>query len=668
MRKLTTILLILLVAAGSFPIPSAQAGTLYSPAAQSDELFFTILHTNDEHSALSPSPLVDYSPEKSNPSLGGYARLAQAVKDIRAAKKAANEPVLLLSAGDYLGGSPYSWLGLTGKAPDLTIMNKIGYDAVIIGNHEYDYGPELLAQYLRTAGYPEANEHTILLASNTLPPAGHALNDLGIQKTAVLTLPNGLKVGLFGLIGIDAVNVAPYAEPVEFADQAETAKSMVAALEKEGVDIIIAICHSGEDEDIDLVRAVPGIDVIIGGHSHKLLEEPIIEGGTIIVQAGENLKYLGNLELAYNLSTDKVRLRNLETKKPYVIPLDDSVPEEPEIAAMVAGYTADLNALVADMTEDRFTDIAETVVWSGFQVPNTPVLQETPFANFVTDAMRLVAEEATGEKVHLAVQANGVLRGSINPGACPWSQDQVSFYDLAYLVGLGSGPDGKAGYPLVSVYLTGQELRRILEIQVLLAELMGDTYFLQISGARMTFDRGRAVLLTLPFIDLPVPTTMAVSSAELYTGQGIQDSEEYVKIKKRDQELYHVVTDYYIASFLPMAGELLPSLELVLKDKEGKPIEDIDEAIIYRNGRELKVWQAVLEYAAAQPRDGAGNPRISDYYADVSGRLVQQSIYPPLWKGLVLALLLLLILIVLAIRSLRIRRRARRLADTPLAS
>lgn len=667
MRKLTTIFLALLLAAGSF-LPSAQAGTLYSPAAQSGELFFTILHTNDEHSALSPSPLVDYSLGENNPTLGGYARLAQAVKDIRAAKRATNEPVLLLSAGDYLGGSPYSWLGLNGEAPDLTIMNKIGYDAVNIGNHEYDYGPELLAQYLRIAGYPEANEHTILLASNTLPPAAHAMSDLGIQETAVLTLSNGLKVGLFGLIGIDAVNVAPYAEPVEFADQAETARAMVAALEKEGVDIIIALSHSGEDEDVDLVRAVPGIDVIVGGHTHVFLEEPIIEGETIIVQAGENLEYLGNLELAYNLSTDKVRIRNLETGKPYGVPLDASIGEAPEIAALVAGYTADLNALVAEMTQGRFTDISETVVWSDFPVPNTPVLEETPFANFVTDAMRLVAEEATGEKVHLAFQANGVLRGSINPGTCSWSQDRVSFYDLAYLVGLGSGPDGKAGYPLVSVYLTGKELRRAFEIQVLLAELMGDTYFLQISGARMTFDRGRAVLLTVPFIDLPVPTTMAVSSAELYTGQGIQDSEEYMKIKKKDQELYHVVTDYYIAAFLPMAGELLPSLELVLKDKEGNPIDNIDDAIIRRNGQELKVWQAVLEYAAAQPRDGAGNPRLSQYYAETSGRLVQRGIYPPLWKGLVLLLLLLPLLLALIIRSLIIRRRALRLRNTPLIS
>ncbi len=219
------------------------------------------------------------------------------------------------------------------------------------------------------------------------------------------------------------------------------------------------------------------------------------------------------------------------------------------------------------------------------------------------------------------------------------------------------GPDGNAGYPLISAYLTGQELSRVFELQVLLAELMGDTYFLQISGGRMTFDRGRAVLLTLPFVDLPIPTTRAVESAELYSGQGTQDTDEYQKLNKKEQQLYHVVTDYYIASFLPMAGELLPSLELVLKDKEGNPIENLDEAIIRRDGRELKVWQAVLEYAALQPQDSTGNPLVSDYYAETSGRLIQHSIYPPMWKGLVLAIVLLASFLILGVHKLRQKRR-----------
>ncbi|OPL11306.1 MAG: hypothetical protein AVO34_08805 [Firmicutes bacterium ML8_F2] len=112
-------------------------------AAPDDELLLTVLHTNDEHSAVIPhSPTVDYHPERENPTVGGFARLASAVRMIRREKESAGEPVLLLSAGDYIGGSPYSWLIPEGVAPELTIMQAIGYDAVTIGNHEYDYGPE----------------------------------------------------------------------------------------------------------------------------------------------------------------------------------------------------------------------------------------------------------------------------------------------------------------------------------------------------------------------------------------------------------------------------------------------------------------------------------------------------------------------------------------------
>jgi len=359
-------------------------------------------------------------------------------------------------------------------------------------------------------------------------------------------------------------------------------------LEKQGVDVIIAITHAGEDEDVDLVRAVPGIDVIVGGHAHTLLEEPILEGETIIVQSGELLKHLGNLELAYNPKTGKVRVRNTDTGRPFVLPLDSSVGSDPDFVQRVEDYTAELNTLVAKMTKGRFTDITETVVWSDYTITNKPELEETPFGNFVTDAMRMVAAEVTGDRVDLAFQANGVIRGSIEPGSRQWSQGQVSFFDLADLVGLGSGPDGTPGYPMVSVYFTGEELRRIFEVQVLLAELMGDTYFLQVSGGRLTYDPNRAVLFTVPFLDLPLPTTMAVLSGELYTGAGIQDTQEYVKVEKGDQQLYHVVTDYYIAAFLPMAGEMLPSLELIMKDKDGNPI-DVEDAIIYRDGEELKV-------------------------------------------------------------------------------
>jgi UDP-sugar diphosphatase len=638
------------------------AGSLPTAGAQSEELYLTILHTNDEHSALVPSPFIDYDPDQQNPALGGFARLATFVKNIKSHKAQTGEPVLLLSGGDYLGGSPFAWLALDGKAPELSLMQALGYDAVTIGNHEYDFGPEQLAVYLKAAGYPMANAKTAIVAANTHPPAGHPLNleELGIKSTYIKVLENGLKVGFFGLIGKDAVNVAPLSAPIEFSDQVEAAQKAVQELQKAGVDLIIAISHAGVEEDKGLARAVPGINVIVGGHCHTLLEEPVIEGETIIVQSGELLKHVGMLELAYNPTTGKVRILNAEKGNPFIQALDSTIPSDPEMSTMVSVYTEHLNSLISDMTGGRFTDIREAVVWTDFVVTNQPPLEETPFGNFVTDAMRIIAQEATGERVHIAFQANGVIRGSIEPGSMPWSKGQVSFFDLGDLVGLGSGPDGTPGYPMVSVYFTGEELRRIFEVQVLLAELMGNTYFLQISGAKLEYDPTRAVLFTVPFVDIPVPSTRAVMAAMMYTGDGVQDegNKGYVPIRKGDETLYHVVTDYYIAAFLPMVGDMLPSLELILKDKHGNPIVDLDDAIIYRDGKELKVWQAVMEFAASQPLDAQGNPRLPDYYRTTAGRLVHvKSIPLLLWPTL--GLILIVGLTVWAVRRRRNRRKKR---------
>lgn len=126
------------------------------------------------HSSLIPhSPAVDFHPEEDDLTVGGFARLAHLVGQLRAKKEAAGEPVVLLGAADYLGGSPYAWLALAGQAPELALMQQIGYDVITIGNHEFDYGPEVLAGYLEAAGYPQATAITAIVASNIGPPANH---------------------------------------------------------------------------------------------------------------------------------------------------------------------------------------------------------------------------------------------------------------------------------------------------------------------------------------------------------------------------------------------------------------------------------------------------------------------------------------------------------------
>jgi 5'-nucleotidase/UDP-sugar diphosphatase len=661
-KGLFSILATILVVASLLGIP----GNLKGYSGETEELYFCILHTNDMQSALIPhSPAVDYNPGKENPAVGGFARLATAVDEIRGNKMREGEPVLLFDAGDFLGGTPFAWLALSGYAAELTIMQKMGYDAVAIGNHEYDYGPDVLAQYLLQAGYPEAHQKTLVLASNTEAPSDHPLAAQGLyRKTGMFELENGLKVGVFGIIGKDAVELIGDAGGVQFLDQYETARQMVAELKEQGANVIVDISHSGVDEDREMAREVPGIDVIVGGHSETALYKPVLEGDTIIVQAGHLGEYLGQLELAYNPNTGKVRVRNEENSHPFLIPIDDSFACDPEINALVQEYTLTLNAHIAEMTGGKFDNIMSTVAKSDFVLSDNSTLDETPLGDFVADAMRMVVQNITGERVDIACELSGCIRESIFPSTMEYSAGNISFYEIADAVGMGHGLDGYPGCPVVSLYLTGEEVRRALEINILLQKLMGDSSFLQLSGLRYSYNPTNAVLLTVPFINLSIPTTRAVTRLELYTGDGIQPvhSEGYVPLKRGDEKLYHVVTDAYILFVSSRVSDMLPQVEVVPKNADGEPVppERFDELIVHQaDGTELKVWEAVMIYAAAQPPGVDGIPQIPDYYEGVAGRINKTWTFP-----LVGWLLLIAAVIVAGIVFLVFRRRKHKKAVT----
>ena len=644
------ILIAILVVTSFLVIP----GNLKSYAGETEELYFCILHTNDMQSALIPhSPAVDYHPEEEDPTVGGIARLASAVDEIRENKLEEGEPVLLFDAGDFLGGTAFSWLAPCGYAAELTIMQNIGYDAVAIGNHEYDYGPDVLAQYLIQAGYPEAHQKTLILTSNTEAPPYHPLAAHSLYKdTGMFELENGLKVGVFGLIGKDAILTIGETGDVQFLDQHEAACQAVDELKEQGANIVVGITHSGVDEDQELARNVPGIDIIIGGHSETVLYKPVLQGDTIIVQAGSRGRYLGQLEIAYNFNTGKVRVRNEENDRPFLIPINDSFACHPEIDTLVREYTLVLNAYIDEMTGGKFDDIMNTVAKSDFIVSNHPPLNETPLGNFVTDAMRMVAQEVTGNRVDIAGQASGCIRTSIFPGTIEHSEGNVSFYEIVVATGMGYGRDSYPGCPIVSVYLTGEEVHRLLEVLTLVQELMGDTPFPQFSGLRYSYNPANAVFLTIPFVNLPIPTTLAVTTAELYTGDGVQpvNSEGYVSLKRGDDKLYHLVTDAYILLVSSKVREMLPQVAIVPKNANGEPVppERYEELIVHQaDGTELKVWEAVVIYAADQLPGVDGAPHIPDYYQTVAGRINKIWTFPLVgWLLLVLAVIVAVIIFV----------------------
>ncbi len=630
----------------------------------SEELLFTILHTNDEHSAVIPhSPAIDYSGRTSNPSIGGFSRLATAVNQIREQKRASGEPVILASGGDFMGGTPFSWLIPQGVAAELVIMQQIGYDAVTIGNHEYDYGADKLALYLEAAGYPQSHDRTAVLATNTVSPPDHPMAGL-YRDTHIIKLDNGLTIGLLGLLGIEAEDVAYSVEPLYFEDRHAAAGKAVDKLQGQGADIIVALTHSGIKEDRALAQAVEGIHVIVGGHCHTELHEPIIEADTVIVQAGSRLDYLGVLELAYDRASKELRIRNFESSQPFLVAIDDSFGPDPDIDSAIGGYVLELSAFIHEKTGGLFTDIMDIAAVSDFPLTAKPPLRESPMGNFVTDAMRMVTWEKTGEKVDFALQANGNIRGSVLPGTMEHTKNNISFYDLTMPMSLGIGQDGQAGYSITSIYLTGEEVYRVLEVAVLLKEMLGDTFFLQFSGLRYDYNPANAILFTVPFIDQPIPSALlpgelgAVLNAERYTGDGVQADadDKYVPLVRGDQELYHLATDNYILSFLPMVGQMLPMLEIIPKDREGNPVpqEHYDELIVDTGDGELKIWQAVAEYASAQPVNQAGLPQIDDYYSTARGRINR------VWSFPFIAWPLIFLAVVAALIALLVRRRRRR--------
>lgn len=586
---------------------------------------FTLLHTSDEHSVLIPLPAVDYSSDMKNPSLGGFARLATLVNNIREQKN--DEPVLLLSAGDFIGGTPYAWLILEGLTPELELMKEIGYDAVTIGNHEFDYGPDVLSKYLLTAGYPASHRQLPVITANLNIPQGHSLNEIEFIPHRIFELSNGLKVGIFGLLGQAAYSLAPLAEPVSVHDPVKIAQQQVDLLRQAGADVIICLSHSGVDEDHLFARNVNNIDIILGGHDHVLTDEPVLVSNTLILHSSYYLRNLGMLELEFDESTRKVRHINKENNTAFSIPVSSDVPEDTRISEMVAAYTGRLNEVVDHFTGGQVYNALGHIMESPFAVTMHAPLVETTVGNFVVDAMRLETEKVLGEKVDFAIQANGVIRGDIIPGSMEWSQGKVSFMDLVTISGLGSGPEGSAGYPMVSIYLTAEEVYNVFEIAGLLSVLMGDTYFLQVSGVKYNYDPGKAIWLRVPVVDLPVPAYQSLRELNIYQGEGVQHEDGYVELDRNSDRLYHLVADHYLTSFLPMIGDILPKLKIVLKNKNGEPVE-VDETIVYYQDREFKVWESVARYALSFEKAESGLPLMPEVYREPQGRIIAEEGVP----------------------------------------
>ena len=378
-------------------------------SSDADEI--TILFTHDLHSHLLPS-----ANENGVGEYGGYARLMTLIKQ----QKAIDPDAILVDGGDFSMGSLFQTAYAT-SAIELRMMGAMGYDATTFGNHEYDYLQDGLKSMLNVAADSGDPVPPIVCANYWPPEKGQdgydaqmwdSLNNYGVKDYMILER-GGVHYVLFGIFGIDSDDCAPNSGMI-LEDPIDVARETVAAAVKDckdnyGADpIVICLSHSGTEdgkgEDYDLAKSVDGIDVIISGHTHTTLREPIKVNGTIIASAGEYGRYLGVIKLT----------KGGELKSYELIPVDENVAEDPEIADMVEGYKT---AVEEDYLSRYGYTFDQVLVNNKYKFDTVDEVYDTQhestLGNLFSDAYKAAVEKATGKHVDVALTASGVIRASM---------------------------------------------------------------------------------------------------------------------------------------------------------------------------------------------------------------------------------------------------------------
>ena len=634
-RRISALLLALVLLCSLGAIP---AGALsHYPAFET-----TILFTHDLHSHFLPQPAEDGGES------GGYARLKTAID----AEKEKYPDALLLDGGDFSIGSLIQTLYTT-QAAELRTMGALGYDATTIGNHEFDHTGTGFAEML-TAAVESRDTVPAVLEANYRPADSNpdkdfiqkAMDNYGVQETVLLERGN-VTYGIFGLVGVDADECAPTSG---FAreDTVQAAKRCVTSLKEQGAQFIICLSHSGTgdsletSEDEELAKAVDGIDVILSGHTHSTLTEPLVVNNTYIISAGPYCQNLGSITLLkYKDASGSKELLDY-----HLTPIDETLAEDPDTAAMVETW----KTKVGDTYLSRYDLTYDQVLTTTEFDLNTPVsgIQEgNNLGELVADAFLWATEnlEVNAPDVNtVSVTADGVLRAPLRTGELTATQA----FDV---LSMGVGADGTSGFPLVAVYLSGKELKAAAEVDASVTPIMPAAQ-LYMGGMAYSFNTNRMFF-------------NRVTSAGLYDWSDADGASTVTELK--DDQLYRVVTGMYSAQMLgTVKSKSMGLLSLEPKMADGSPVTDFNDCILYdKDGNEIKEWYALAAYLQSFGKDGVPEPYAP---AQGDGRKTVSRSWSPAWLltnwnwitwVVVLAALVIILVIVLLVRLIvhKVRRR-----------
>ena len=460
-----------------------------------DAFTLSVLHVNDTHARANELP-----------------KLATAVKEQRETKK----NVLTLHAGDAFSGTLY-FTEFQGKA-DLTLLNEIGFDAMVFGNHEFDLGGskeghQALVDFIKGAKFPFVDANTDFSADDKFTGLFTDLissePENGKIYSGIVKEIDGEKVGIFGLTTEETKGISS-PNKVTFTNYIDEAKKAVAAFEGMGVNKIIALTHIGYndnanvDNDILLAKNVPGIDVIVGGHDHTKLEKPVVvdtntvgeaKDATLIVQANEYVKYLGTLDVTFDGNGVVTEYGGELIDLGKVTP-DEALVKllEPYKAKVDEVSNKEIGVKIAEKLENpRSTETGPSVRSN-----------ETVLGNIITDGMLEKAQQYTDKTVIMALQNGGGIREEIPAG-------NITVGQVITVL-----PNGNT---LALMDITGAELKAAFEVAVKNAPKENGG-FLHIAGGKLQYDSSKEVgsrVVSIEYLDKATGKYVALEDSKTYT-------------------------------------------------------------------------------------------------------------------------------------------------------
>lgn len=612
-----------------------------------------VLFTHDTHSHLNSfSTIVDGEQKE----VGGFAKLKTLIDE----RKKENPDTLILDGGDFSMGTLIQTVYDT-EAAELRMLGYLGCDVSTFGNHEYDYRSKGLADMLTAA--KNSGETVPSLVVCNVDWASMEMNGLSegqkqIQsafenygvKDYVVVQKGDVKIAVVGVFGVDALKCAPTCELL-FKDPVESVKKTVEEIKKnEKVDMIACVSHSGtwedekKSEDEILAKEVPDLDLIISGHTHTELKEPIQHGNTYIVSCGEYARNLGSLSMTQK-QDGRWEMTSYE-----LIPVSEDIEPDQATQERIDALmdTVDTNYLT-NFGYTRDEVLAENDVEFNSLEEMETKHEELNLGDIMSDSYIYSVEHSedyNGMPVDVAVVPSGCVRDTYTKG-------NITVEDVYNSFSLGIGKDGLAGYPLIDVYLTGKELKLAAEVDASVSDFM-TTARLYCSGLNFTFNPHRMILNKV---------------TDCYLTR--EDGE---RIEIQDDQLYRVVTDLYTGQMLGSVMEMSYGLlKIEPKDKDGNPIENLEDQAIMEGDKELKAWDAIARYMKSfDDTDGNGISNVPEYYETTHGRKVvdesrnvidlvkNPNKFSVMIVGIVLVLILIIILLVVLIRKLIKKRRRKK--------